>query len=108
MSLDAALKNYEIWRDELGRDGASWYWKKHSFKEDSEAIIKRLENFRSTNKKPLSDTLDDYGSKMSMQEMYDELCLEVDEGLIEELLENSIGDEFVNLRNDDAGEATDY
>jgi hypothetical protein len=43
-----------------------------------------------------------------MQEMYDELCLEVDEGLIEELLENSIGDEFVNLRNDDAGEATDY
>jgi hypothetical protein len=26
-----------------------------------------------------------------MQEMYDELCLEVDEGLIEELLENSIG-----------------
>jgi hypothetical protein len=91
MSLDAALKNYEIWRDELGRDGASWYWKKHSFKEDSEVLIKRLENFRSTDKKPLSDTLDDYRSKMSMQEMYDELCLEVDEGLIEELLENSIG-----------------
>jgi len=91
MSLDAALKNYEIWRDELDRDGASWYWKKHSFKEDSEVLIQRLENFRSTDKKPLSDTLDDYRSKMSMQEMYDELCLQVDEGLIEELLENSIG-----------------
>lgn len=91
MSLDAALKNYEIWRDELDRDGASWYWKKHSFKEDSEVLIKRLENFRSTDGKPLSDTLDDYRSKMSMQEMYDELCLQVDEVLIEELLENSVG-----------------
>jgi len=91
MNLDLALENYEIWRDELERDGASWYWKKHSFKEDSEVLIKRLENFRSTDKKPLSDTLDDYRSKMSMQEMYNELCLQVDEGLIEELLENSIG-----------------
>jgi putative sugar O-methyltransferase len=91
MSLAAALKNYEIWRDELGRDGASWYWKKHSFKEESEVLIKRLENFRNTDEKPLSDTLDDHRSKMSMQEMYDELCLQVDEVLIEELLENSIG-----------------
>ena len=91
MSLDAALKNYEIWRDELDRDGASWYWKKHSFREDSELLIKRLENFRNIDKKPLSDTLDDYRSKMSMQEMYDELCLQVDEALVEELLENSIG-----------------
>ena len=91
MSLDAALKNYEIWRHELDRDGASWYWKKHSFKEDGDELIKRLENFRSTDSKPLSDTLDDYRSKMSMQEMYEELCLQVDEGLIEELLENSIG-----------------
>lgn len=91
MIIETALKNYEIWLDELDRDGASWYWKKHSFKEESEVLIKRLENFRSTDEKPLSDTLDDYRSKMSMQEMYDELCLQVDEGLIEELLENSIG-----------------
>jgi putative sugar O-methyltransferase len=91
MSLDAALKNYEYWRDELDRDGASWYWKKHSFGEDSEVLVERLENFRSTDKKPLSDTLDDYRSKMSMQEMYEELCLQVDEFLIEELSENSIG-----------------
>ena len=62
MSLDAALKNYEIWRDELGRDGASWYWKKHSFKEDSDVVINRVENFRSIENKPLSSTLDDYKS----------------------------------------------
>ena len=91
MNLDAALKNYEIWRDELDRDGASWYWKKHSFKEGSKILVKRLENFRNTESKPLSDTLDDYRSKMSMQAMYDDLCLEVDEALIERLLENSVG-----------------
>jgi len=45
MSLDVALKNHEIWCDELDRDGASWYWRKHSFYEDSEVLIKRLENF---------------------------------------------------------------
>ena len=92
MSIEVALRNYEIWRDELNREGASWYWKKHSFKQDSESLIKRLENFRNTDEKPLSDTLDDYRSKMPMQEMYDELCLQVDEVLIEQLLENSIGD----------------
>jgi len=91
MSLELAVKNYEIWRDELDRDGASWYWKKHSFKEDSDVIMRRLENFRSIEEKPLSSTLDDYKSKMSMQELYDELCVQVDELLLEELLENSIG-----------------
>ena len=91
MSLELAIKNYEFWRNELDRDGASWYWKKHSFKEDSDAVIKRIENFRSIENKPLSSTLDDYKSKISMQEMYDELCLQVDEVLIEKLLENSIG-----------------
>ena len=92
MSIDVALKNYEIWRDELNKEGASWYWKKHSFKQDSESLMKRLENFRNTDEKPLSDTLDDYRSKRPMQEMYDNLCLQVDEVLIEQLLENSIGD----------------
>jgi putative sugar O-methyltransferase len=91
MNLKVALRNYVLWHDEFEKDGASWYWKKHSFDVDDEFLIKRLESFRSTDKKPLSDTLDDYRSKMSMQEMYDELCLQVDEGLIEELLENSIG-----------------
>ena len=91
MNLDIALKNYETWRDELDRDGASWYWKKYSFNENSETLVKRLDDFRNTKSKPLSDTLDDYRSKMSMQEMYDELRLQVDDVLIEQLLENSVG-----------------
>ena len=102
MSLDVALKNHEIWCDELDRDGASWYWRKHSFYEDSEVLIKRLENFWSTDRKSLSDTLDDYRSKMSVQEMYDELCLQVEEGSVEELLENSIDNplrENINSRS---------
>lgn len=92
MSIEVALKNYEIWRDDLRRDGASWYWKKHSFKEESELLLKQLDRFRSIESKPLSDTLDDYRSKMSMQELYDQLSLQVDEPLIERLLENSVGD----------------
>ncbi len=91
MNIDNALKNYETWCDELDRGGASWYWKKHSFKEDSGVLVKRLENFRNIESKPLSDTLDDYLSKMSMQEMYNELCLQVDEVFVEGHLENSIG-----------------
>lgn len=91
MGLKQALKNYEIWRDDLERAGASWYWKKHSFREDSDGLIERLDNFRNIERKPLSDTLDDYRSKMSMQEMYDELRLQVEESLIESLLENKVG-----------------
>lgn len=91
MTVDVALNNYETWLKEIDKSSASWYWKKHAFREDRDSLIKRLVSFRSTEDKPLSDTLDDYRSKMSMQEMYDCLCLQVSESFIENLLENEIG-----------------
>jgi putative sugar O-methyltransferase len=91
MTVDIALDNYEIWLTEIDKSSASWYWKKHAFREDRNSLLGRLDSFRSTEVKPLSDTLDDYKSKMSMQEMYDCLCQDVPESLIEELSENQIG-----------------
>ena len=91
MILDIALDNYETWLTEIDKSSASWYWKKHAFREDRNSLQRRLVSFRSTEVKPLSDTLDDYKSKMSMQEMYDSLCQDVSESIIEELSENQIG-----------------
>ena len=91
MILDIALDNYETWLTEIDKSSASWYWKKHAFREDRNSLQRRLVSFRSTEAKPLSDTLDDYKSKMSMQEMYDSLCQDVSESIIEELSENQIG-----------------
>jgi putative sugar O-methyltransferase len=91
MTLDIALDNYETWLTEIDKSSASWYWKKHAFREDRNSLQSRLVSFRSTEVKPLSDTLDDYKSKMSMQEMYDCLCQDVPELLVEELSENQIG-----------------
>jgi len=91
MTLDIALNNYETWLTEIDKSSASWYWKKHAFREDRNSLQRRLVSFRSTEVKPLSDTLDDYKSKMSMQEMYDSLCQDVSESIIEELSENQIG-----------------
>ena len=91
MTVDVALDNYETWLTEIDKSSASWYWKKHAFREDRNSLLRRLASFRSTEVKPLSDTLDDYKSKMSMQEMYDCLCQDVPELLIEELSENQIG-----------------
>jgi putative sugar O-methyltransferase len=91
MTVDIALNNYETWLTEIDKSSASWYWKKHAFREDRNSLQRRLVSFRSTEAKPLSDTLDDYKSKMSMQEMYDSLCQDVSESIIEELSENQIG-----------------
>ncbi len=91
MTVDVALNNYETWLTEIDKSSASWYWKKHAFREERSSLLKRLISFRSTEVKPLSDTLDDYKSKMSMQEMYNCLCQDVPELLIEELSENQIG-----------------
>ena len=102
MALEIALENYESWKAGLQKSGASWYWKKHAFDLDRTELLAQLDNFRSTESKPLSDTLDDYRSKMSMQTMLDELSMHVPEKIIEELLENKIGNppsEIVSARS---------
>ena len=81
MALEIALENYESWKAGLQKSGASWYWKKHAFDLDRTELLAQLDNFRSTESKPLSDTLDDYRSKMSMQKMLDELSMHVPEKL---------------------------
>ena len=91
MSLDSALRNYQAWINDLDKTGASWYWKKHAFSLDATEISNRLQDFRNIESKPLSDTLDDYRSKMSMQEMFEKVCLRVPENLVEQLLENKVG-----------------